>query len=328
MAATLTLVGTLAFTGAANAAGAAFDSSGAVQLVGSTVVVSAGPVEQLDLRWKLARATPVVAVVVPVDAAASVQGVGSASARTAANTTSPQHKSFLLRPWLLAGDDAHDALAAQEALDAPTQPVRVSAESLVVGKDLAATLVGAGVGIDQAAASAAATQVTQRATRGSRFAVAVLRPQGSTQLNPGWVGTLRLTVRGGVVASTTPPQADGQPARVSVPLPGGILGAVGPQVLAVTAAKPMRAANSDNVAPLVTGVDHGSDGRWQTVLYGLGAGQAPAQDFVEPGDATGAFHAVQPVLLPDMTTWPWLVLAAMIIVLAAVVLRRGRRKRG
>lgn len=75
LGASLALAGVFAVSLPARAAGGVFDQSGAVQVVGSTVVVTAGAVDELDLRWELAGPTPAVAVVVPVPAAAAIQGV-------------------------------------------------------------------------------------------------------------------------------------------------------------------------------------------------------------------------------------------------------------
>ena len=130
------------------------------------------------------------------------------------------------------------------------------------------------------------------------------------QLHAGWVGTLRLTVRSGVQSTSTLPGADGAPSRVKGPLPGGVLGADGPQVVAVTADTAMRAASADNVAPLVSGIDRAEDGRWQTVLYGQGGRQAAAADVVESSDSPGPYHAVEPALLPDLKAWPWVLAGA------------------
>jgi len=324
LGASLTMAGLFAGALPARAAGAVFDRSGAVQVVGSTVVVSTGAVDQLDLRWKLSRPTPAVAVVVPVPTAAAVQGAESGIARDAADTTAPQRTSFLLRPWILAGEGGGDARAARDALQAPTQQVRVSAASLVQAADLPATLGRVVPGMSSAAAREAAAAVVHHALPGSRYAVALLEPQSGSQLRAGWVGTLRLAIRGGVQTSSTLPLPGDPPSQVSVPLPGGVLGARGPQVLAVTADTTMRAADPDNVAPVVSGIDRAAGGRWQTVLYGQGGGQAAAADVVEATDSPAPFHAVEPVLLPDLHAWPWVLAGAVLVVLAVVVLARGR----
>ncbi len=327
LGASLALAGLFALALPARAAGAVFDGSGAVRVVGSTVVVSAGAVEQLDLRWKLPRPTGAVAVVVPVPAAATIQGAESGDARSAGNAPAPERTSFLLRPWILAGDGGRDAIAARDALEAPTQQVRVSAKFLVKGADLAATLGRVDPVMSSTAARDAAAAVVHHALPGSRYAVALLEPQSGMQLHAGWVGTLRLTVRSGVQSTSTLPGADGAPSRVRVPLPGGVLGADGPQVVAVTADTAMRAASADNVAPLVSGIDRAADGRWQTVLYGQGGRQAAAADVVEASDSPGPYHAVEPALLPDLKAWPWVLAGAALVVLASVLLLRGARRR-
>ena len=157
--------------------------------------------------------------------------------------------------------------------------------------------------------------------------VALLKPQNGGQLRSGWVGTVRLTLRGELHSSTTLPAADGGPTSVSVPLPGGVLGAQGPQVVAVTAATPMRAAGADNVAPVVSGVDRAAQDLWQTVMYGQGGGQATAADVVEASADTGSYHAVEPVLLPELNAWPWVLAGGALVLLATVVLLRGTRRR-
>ena len=327
LAAFLAVAGLFAVSLPARAAGGVFDQSGAVQVVGSTVVVNAGAVERLDLRWKLAQPTPAVAVVVPVPAAAAMQGADSDAAREAGNSTAPQRTSFLARPWVLAGEGAGDAIAARDALQAPTQQVRVSAASVVTGADLAATLGRVVPGMSSAVARDAAAAVVEHALPGSRYAVALLEPRTGAQLGAGWVGTLSLTMRGGIQVSATLPVADGSSSQVTVPLPGGVLGAQGPQVVAVTAQTTMSAADGDNVAPVVTGIDKAADGRWQTVLYGPGSGQAAAVDVVAASDIPGPFHAVEPVLLPELTAWPWVLAGTALMALAVVVLLRGNRRR-
>ena len=310
----------LAGSVAAQAAGGVFDQSGPVQVVGSTVVVTAGAVEQLDMRWKLAAPAPALAVVVPVPAASPIQGANSSAARAAASSTAPQPTSFLTRPWILAGDGAGDAIAAQDALRAPTQQVRVSKAAVVAGDDLAAALSGLVPGMTAGTARGSAALVVQHALPGSRYAVALLESQTGSQLRAGWVGTVSLTMRGTIQVASALPAADGSVSQVSVPLPGGVLGARGPQVLAVTADTTMSAATGDNVAPVVTGIDRAADGRWQSVLYGQGGGQTPAVDVVQASDIPGPFHAVQPVLLPQVDAWPWILAAAALLLLAAVVL--------
>ena len=312
----------------AEAAGAAFDPAGPVRIAGSTVVVSAGPVQQLDLRWKLAAPAAALTIVVPVPDTATIQEAPSEAASSAAGTTAPRRQSFLVRPWVLAGDGARDAIAAQEALKAPTQQVKVSAQSVVRAQDLATALSRTQPTLGAAAAKAAAQTVTSHAVKGSRYAVALLRPVGASQLRPGWIGTLRLTVRGGVETSSALPGAGGgTPGRVSIPLPGGILGADGPQVVAVTADTVMRAASADNVAPVVTGVDRVADGRWQSVLYGQGGHQVAAADMIETSDAPAPYHAVEPVLLPGLSGWPWILAAAVLLTLTAFLIVRGSRRR-
>ncbi len=323
----LALVGVLSLGLPARAAGGVFDSSGAVQVVGSTVVVTADAVEQLDLRWKLATPTDAVAVVVPVPATALIQGAPSTSADDAGTTTAPQRRSLLLRPWILAGEGSGDAIAARDALQAPTQQVRVTEASVVEGVDLAAVLQGAIASMGSAAARDAAVAVVGRALPGSRYAVALLEPQEGSRLQAGWVGTLRLTLRGELLSSPTLPGADGAPTSVSVPLPGGVLGARGPQVVAVTAATAMRAADGDNVAPVVSGVGRAAPRRWQTVMYGPGAGQTAAADVIEAADQSAEYHAVEPVLLPEFPVWPWVLAAAALVGLAGVVLLTRARRR-
>ena len=324
----LALLGVLSLALPARAAGGVFDGSGAVQVVGSTVVVTAGAVEQLDLRWKLAQPTPAIAVVVPVPAQAVIQGAQSSSADEAGTTTAPQRRSFLLRPWILAGEGRDDAVAAREALQANTQQVRVDEASVVAGASLAATLRRAIPSMSSAAARDAAGAVVGHALPGSRYAVALVEPQEGPRLLAGWVGTLRLTLRGELLSSPTLPVADGAPKSVSIPLPGGVLGAQGPQVVAVTAATAMRAADADNVAPVVSGIGRAAPDRWQTVMYGPGGGQTAAVDVVEAADDSAPHQAVEPVLLPDFPVWPWILAGAALVGLAgAVLLTRGRRRR-
>ncbi len=327
LAAGLALAGLCPWALPAGAAGAVFDDSGAVAVVGSTVVVSTGAVEQLDLRWKLARAADALAVAVPVSTAATASGAPSDAAQVAGKVTAPHRRSVLLHPWILLGDPGSGATAARDALDAPTQPVRVSENVVVSGADLPATLARVEPRMGAKAAKAAAASVVRHSPPGSHYAVALLHPQRGTRFDPGWVGTLRLTVRGGVQSTSTLPAPGTAPTRVSVPLPGGVLGARGPQVVAVTAESQMVAADGNNTAPLVTGVDRSSDGRWQTVLYGQGGGEAPAADVVEAAEDTGPFHAVEPVILADPNATPWLIAGAVFVALAAALLWRGVSRR-
>ncbi|MGN6612691.1 MAG: hypothetical protein ACTHLJ_13040 [Angustibacter sp.] len=289
--------------------------------------MSAGPVRQLDLRWKLAEPATALTVVVPVPTAVGLQRASAETARGAAATTAPRRRSFLIRPWVLAGDGGHGAIAARDALQAATQQVDVSASSVVRRADLAAALARTQPDMAASAAREAAQSVISHAQPGARYAVALLQATGGGQLRPGWVGTLRLTVRGDVDATLTPPDAGGAPSSVIIPLPGGVLGADGPQVVAVTADTAVRAASADNVAPLVTGVDRVADGGWQSVLYGQGHQQVTAADVIETSDAPAPYHAVEPVLLPGLSAWPWVLAAAALLALAvALVARRSRHR--
>ena len=178
------------------------------------------------------------------------------------------------------------------------------------------------------AARDAAAAAVHHALPGSRYAVALLEPQSGTQMHAGWVGTLRLTVRSGVQSTSTLPGAGGASSRVSVPLPGGVLGADGPQVVAVTADTTMRAASADNVAPL--GERHRPCGRRPLADRPVRARRWAGGRCRRRGsnDSSGPYHAVEPVLLPDLNAWPWVLAGAALVVLAAVLLLRGARRRG